>query len=1057
MLILNRIKIAGFFSYLEPIEVEFGPLLEAGFFGILGPTGAGKSALLDCILIALFNKSARTQPSPNSVLNPRADYACIELEFALGPQKYRVVYEKKKQGAQDSYVPSYALLDANSLQTLARGREVFQKISEIIGMDYDHFTQAFLLEQGQFQRFLHSSPSQRAEVLASLLKLEVLSDLQEVTSRLKAEAKGQGEQLQEQKKQLESQTSPERQNQIEEEIKRLENQRKEIEESIKALREEVKQMDDQQKQWNQLKETRNKLKELQNQQPRYEEKQQKLAKTRLVLEKMGTLFHDEKKYQNEVGRLRNEIQPLEQKLNEILSKLSSLRPRIEELESLHRNKSEYERRKEQIQHLRAYNRLQKEIEDLRKRQEALQEKLAEYKKRKESLEQEEERLKDETKKLESELRALSPELLVLCSQWEESFQKQEEAKKECKDRERELQNQRQALHRAFESLIGFCQQVGVAVPSAEASAQVWDQTLLALASKLEEALQLERERLNHAKWAAELAAHLRENEPCPVCGSPHHPAPASPLPSDSASQEEFLQKAQAHLKNLRTTYLPQLFSLEARLETAKKNLSQISEKLKETESKLQEKFSRSPGVGLYAELESLQKNRQHKKDEIERKLSDNQNAQKEVNGAIQQQIDQLNNYSQKISELKGKAEAYRSQLPQEMVGWSEEEAAKREKEVEDALRKIEEYPGLDAQAKKLEGDISNLEGQLTEKRNNLERYKAELERLTSQLQEEAKKQGLELAEARKLYEESAAYDLQKEEQEMRAFFEELRRTQEREKELESALQGYDETKHQQKRKELEEKEKEKERLSGEQGWYQAQLEQLRENQEKLKKVKQDLEEVERRYLALDELESLLRGKMFMQFVLRRYLERILRSANEYLVQWNGGFWELALSEKKAGSFKGKGGAPKERVGAGEAGESPSDGSAGGEGVELEVEVVDYGGGEAVRRSVKTLSGGQTFQASLALALALSERIVAQTRGEGRPGFFIIDEGFGSLDQESLEQVVSTLRQLGRSKRAIGVITHREELKEHLQAYLQVELAQKGEDKRTSRIRPSWEV
>ena len=92
------------------------------------------------------------------------------------------------------------------------------------------------------------------------------------------------------------------------------------------------------------------------------------------------------------------------------------------------------------------------------------------------------------------------------------------------------------------------------------------------------------------------------------------------------------------------------------------------------------------------------------------------------------------------------------------------------------------------------------------------------------------------------------------------------------------------------------------------------------------------------------------------------------------------------------------------------------------------------GGEL--RDVRTLSGGQTFQAALCLALALSDHI--QSRNAARQNFFFLDEGFGSLDRESLHIVFETLKALRKENRIVGIISHVEELQQEIDVFLKVE-------------------
>ena len=86
---------------------------------------------------------------------------------------------------------------------------------------------------------------------------------------------------------------------------------------------------------------------------------------------------------------------------------------------------------------------------------------------------------------------------------------------------------------------------------------------------------------------------------------------------------------------------------------------------------------------------------------------------------------------------------------------------------------------------------------------------------------------------------------------------------------------------------------------------------------------------------------------------------------------------------------------------------------------------------ATRRSVKTLSGGETFQASLALALGLSDEIQSGAGGIRLDSMFV-DEGFGSLDEEALSQAMDALTRLTEGSRLVGIISHVNELKERIE-------------------------
>ena len=136
------------------------------------------------------------------------------------------------------------------------------------------------------------------------------------------------------------------------------------------------------------------------------------------------------------------------------------------------------------------------------------------------------------------------------------------------------------------------------------------------------------------------------------------------------------------------------------------------------------------------------------------------------------------------------------------------------------------------------------------------------------------------------------------------------------------------------------------------------------------------------------------------YVQMRYFDSILRYANRRLLVMTGGRYELCRAE--AENLQSQTG--------------------------LDLDVKDHNIGKV--RSVKTLSGGESFKAALALALGLSEEIQSQAGGIRLDTMFV-DEGFGSLDTESLRQALEALSTLSEGNRLVGIISHVRELKEEI--------------------------
>ncbi|WP_455542262.1 AAA family ATPase [Intestinibacter sp.] len=164
---------------------------------------------------------------------------------------------------------------------------------------------------------------------------------------------------------------------------------------------------------------------------------------------------------------------------------------------------------------------------------------------------------------------------------------------------------------------------------------------------------------------------------------------------------------------------------------------------------------------------------------------------------------------------------------------------------------------------------------------------------------------------------------------------------------------------------------------------------LEKNLKKVKELQKQLDESEHKLELLKEIEKLLQGKRFVEFVAKNQLEYIVIEASKRLDIMTKGRYVLEIDDN------------------------------------LNFVIRDnYNGG--LRRSIKTLSGGETFLTSLALALALSSQI--QLKGSAPLEFFFLDEGFGSLDNELLDIVMESLEKLHSEQLSVGIISHVEELK-----------------------------
>lgn len=211
---------------------------------------------------------------------------------------------------------------------------------------------------------------------------------------------------------------------------------------------------------------------------------------------------------------------------------------------------------------------------------------------------------------------------------------------------------------------------------------------------------------------------------------------------------------------------------------------------------------------------------------------------------------------------------------------------------------------------------------------------------------------------------------------------------------------------------LKEKREERQSAISLQNKWNYRLQEVKKIKKSLQEKQERLQRLNREYGMVKDLDNMASGNnpkrlVFEQYVLAGYFEEILRAANIRLSRMTGGRFELSRAEEVSD------GRTKDN---------------------LEMQVFDYYTGKS--RSVKTLSGGEAFKASLSLALGMSD-VVQSYSGGIRVETLFIDEGFGSLDAQSLEQACQTLMSLVEKDRLIGIISHVPELAEKIEKQIVV--------------------
>jgi exonuclease SbcC len=473
--------------------------------------------------------------------------------------------------------------------------------------------------------------------------------------------------------------------------------------------------------------------------------------------------------------------------------------------------------------------------------------------------------------------------------------------------------------------------------------------------KTEQIIDEELLHLKVQKSLQQFADALKDSEPCPLCGSVHHPDVLS-------SNEDF------------DTKIRQL--------TAKKE--GLRAELESAESKLKK-------LGLDLERENTEKT-----DKFERGL---------------------NILTEQLAGFEGQKTSLLDQLSlfkwQDFENTNLEEIESQRLQIETTHKRIvETFNRLDEEHRKIDGSIKGIEGSQKTLQVNLENHTKALELIQQSINNQLQTDGFESEEeVLTILRQNLLID--KERKEIQAFQTDLQATQQALEQLTKDAEGkqYEPEKHRVIQAVIKTNEARFNELKKEEGSLEKEIESGKENLKNKQRLLAEKKRLEIRKDNLDTLYKLFKANGFVDFVSSIYLKNLSHAANERFHRMTR--HQLHLEVNADNDF----------------------------------EVRDLlNGGKT--RLLKTLSGGQKFQAALSLALALADNI--HNRVQSKHNFFFLDEGFGSLDRESLQIVFETLKSLRKENRIVGIISHVDELQQEIQTYLKIENTEDG-----SKVFPSW--
>ena len=922
-----RLTLSAFGPYAAETTLDLEKLGKGGLYLITGDTGAGKTTLFDAITYALYDHSSSGIREGSMLRCKYADDKTptfVELEFAVHGVHYTVrrnpEYQRPKTRGEGMTTEKAdaTLTYPDTRPPVTKAKDVTAAVQEIIGLDYNQFSQIVLIAQGQFTKLLNASTEERSRIFRKLFRTQRYAQLQE---RLQAEAAALNQQRTAQNAKLDSllgglQFSPE--DPDAEALHALCAQT--VPETALALLDAL----------------------TARQAAALEEASTALQTTEAQLDKV----------QQQLGAAA-QAQRLAQQLTARQAELAAAKPALDaaradadrhagdaaQLDALTAQVTQAQSA------LAAYDALDILCRQQTEARDAARLAAAQAHKRRTQLDS----LNAALAAAETELSALADAGTRLLALQNHSTQlcQRGEALAKLEQRLADCQRQAKAAHKAQESYR--------AAAAAQDEARARQNTL---------------ERAFLDAQAGLLAESLVEGTPCPVCGSTHHPARALlPHTAPTQAQVEAARQAAAEADRQAQNASAAAQSALAAANEAKTSLRRDAETL------LPERFTTPEGsVPLTFALMTnvLAEETAALQTEQADCAARCRQADADCRRKAQLEADRQNKTRQRPALEQAAVEADRSAAAQNASADALEGQIAERRAALPYPRRADAQAALD----KLEADRSALrtgmdtaQRRLKQAEQTVAAAEAAVEALTAQQ-----------TAAQKELPARSAEELTAQQTELTAARETLRS---REKQISAQLLPNRKTAAQ----------------------YRAAAE-----------ARQTLES---RWQWVSALAATAGGTLTSKqkirleaYIQMNYLDRILRYANTRLMQMTAGQYEL------------------ERIGA----ENQRSQSG------LDLGVIDHYNG--TRRSVKTLSGGESFKASLALALGLSDEVQSSAGGIRLDTLFL-DEGFGSLDEESLELAIRVLSGLTEGDRLVGIISHVGALKDRIDRQVVVHKARTG--------------
>ncbi|MCK3682781.1 SMC family ATPase [Maribellus sp. YY47] len=1019
-----QLTIQGLYSYQEKQTIDFTKLTAANLFGIFGTVGSGKSSILEAITFAIYGRTDRLNLSGDNryynMMNLKSNELLIDFVFETGKEQtaYRATVKGKRNGKNFEDVKA---LDRSAYQK--KGNEWIPigtaELEQAIGLSYDNFKRTIIIPQGQFQEFLQLGNKDRTQMMKELFNLGKFEFYYKVTS-LESKNNAEKQNIEGQLQQLGA-VDPEQLKVFKSQLEQLENELKEQNLKLTAdqkSEEDFRKLQDLSKRKSEAEKA---LKSLLEQEPVVKQLEQKVSRYEQCVVQFKHLVDGLKSINEKVQVREKQIKQDDIKLKQQEDEIGALSKKLDALRPAYEKREELKQKADELGRLVQIKTLEQTILKESKRLEKGTQVCNETERKLEELKTQKQELEGLIKVSKGKMPDL--ELLSAVKAW---YTEKHFLEKELPAIQKELEENQNATSKLQNSVVkllaeaGLGQQVEIEFPGIL-------QSLKDKAEKVKEKRKALDEQESHIRVKAQLKAYsenLADGAPCPLCGSLHHPDVLKTEDlNDTLSKLEAEKRANEKEQEQVSDWISRINLFSKQQEMFQQQKASLLQKQKAQRARIDAHVKKFIWEKYRVETE-LEKAFQEA-----RRIQEELKKQEDLLEKLGKDIDKKeNDYKKYQTEVEKIRTAITIQQTELKTIEKQLQLIKSETYQEVKIEQIEAEKGnLQKEHNQLEKSFSEITQQITEKsklrdtlfgavqagKKELEQDKQSLEKLKQQTTEQLEKSTYNsIDEVTAILSES--FNPEREKQRIDHFNDQFLRANSLLEQLQKDIgeRIYDQETHQKLNADIALLKDQVVRKNQELGKISEQLKKLQKDLESQAALRKELQKLEFRAENLKTMKSLFKASGFVNYISSVYLQNLCNAANDRFFQLTR--QKLSLEITPDNNFQ----------------------------------VRDFMNGGKIR-SVKTLSGGQTFQAALSLALALADNIQKIT--ESNQNFFFLDEGFGSLDKESLGVVFDTLKSLRKENRIVGVISHVEEMQQEIDVHLRID----NNEEKGSIIHSSW--